>query len=105
MGAIVATRDRSVRVVQVTAGEALAAQLTEAGISAAADALRSGGYQRPTDEQYKRIADHVTRAALAAGLAIHAAGARYTDDELDQAALVTAHEVVREVLGPPPMAH
>jgi predicted solute-binding protein len=97
-----ATRDGAVRVFEVGPGEALAVELAQAGVAAALDALRAGGYARPTDEQFRQIAHRVTREALAAGVAIHATKAEFSDDELDDAAQVTAHEAVCAVLGAPP---
>jgi hypothetical protein len=97
-----ATRDGAVRVFEVSAGEGLAVQLAQAGIAAAVEALRAGGYARPTDAQFREIAHRVTREALAAGLLIPEAMPEITDDELDAAAQLTGHEAVRNVLGTPP---
>ena len=93
--------DGKVKFIVASAGEVLALQLAQQAISAVIDLLRSGGYPKPTAEQFRRLARGVSREALAAGLTIVGV-LTPTDEQLDEAALGTAREAVREVMGPPP---
>ena len=98
-----------VTVVQVSPGEALAAQLGARAVAAACEALRLGGY-RPTPEQLKRIARELTAEALAAGLALAelvAAGSIPApgDDDLDEAADRSGAAKVLALLGPPALVN
>ena len=93
--------DGEVRFLQVSVGEVLALQLAQQAIIAVLDLLRSGGYPKPTAEQFRRLARGVSREALAAGLLIPGT-LDPTDAQLDEAAVGTAREAVREVMGPPP---
>lgn len=101
-----ATSDGKVRLVQVSPGEALALQLALHAAAAAGSAARELGYPMPTEDQWKRIGRRISQEALAAGLALMLPGAsRPTDEDLDQAAELTALAAVREVLGSPLRAH
>ena len=96
--------DPRVRLVQVTAAEALTLQLGEVAILAAAELLREGGY-RPTPEQFERIAKETSREVLACVPLVATTMPELSDEQLLEAAVVTGRAAVREVLGPPPMAH
>ncbi|WP_242344012.1 hypothetical protein [Anaeromyxobacter terrae] len=97
-----------VQLVQVSADEALGAQIAATMLRMAIEALRCGGYA-PAPEQLAQLSREVTRTALAMGKIIaddvHG-GSPFPDDvEIDDAAELGTHALIREVLGPAPMAH
>ncbi len=102
-----ATRgDGGVRLVQVTRGEALGAQIAETMVRKALEVLRTGGY-RPTAQDFKAIGRGVVQLSLALGAMIvdgvDGGAPAPSDDEIDDLIERAAHGGVLGLLGPPPM--
>ncbi len=92
-----------VRLVQVTAREAMALGLGEVAMAEVVTSLRSGGYH-PTDEQFAALARAVVDGALAMPHLV-ADMSETTAEQLEEAARDLGALVVAQVLGPPPRAN
>lgn len=96
-----AENDGRMKLVQVTAREALALQLGARAAACAGEAVRRLRYPAPTPDQWRRIQRELGSEAIAAALLLPDLMPELTDEQLDEAAELSANAVVREVLGPP----
>lgn len=99
-----ASREDGMRSVQLNPGERLVLQLAGHAAAVAGSAVRDLGYPIPTAEQWARISAAIQVECIAAGVLEAARVLVVTREQLADAAELTAYAVVRDVLGPPPMA-
>jgi hypothetical protein len=98
-----ATRDGGARVVALNAAQGMALGLGLAAAEAAGEAARLGGY-RATADEWRVVTNAITGATLAM-VALVEDWSALTDEQLEDAAADLGVRVLRELLGPPPMAH